>query len=133
MKFNNLSDYVLAFQSLALVPKNHSSPYVLRENFSKQVSPLDRNPLPQQTGPYASNCSSQQTRLFFLHVNIRSLNKNIRKMKDLIELLPVLPDVICVSEVRCPKSKNIINLGDYKFYIRRTKEQGGVAIYVKKK
>ena len=51
-------------------------------------------------------CETSYTKQnIFLHMNVRSLNKNINKIDELLGLLPCSPEVMVISET---KLKNII-------------------------
>ena len=72
--------------------------------------------------------------LFLLHVNIRSVNKNLDKLNhDLLQLLHYLPDVICLSET---KIKNLpttnITLNGYHpiMHANSSSNSGGVGVFV---
>ena len=70
--------------------------------------------------------------LNIIHVNIRSLQKNFETLQELLCLLPLTPQIICLSETRifCNSLINI-DLPNYKLYhTDSTTRAGGVAIYV---
>ena len=44
--------------------------------------------------------SKDEGKIVMLHINARSLKKNIGKIKELLEVLDKLPDIICISETK---------------------------------
>ena len=69
-----------------------------------------------------------------LHVNIRSMQKNLDQFKSLLQCLPKPPDIIAVTETwLLLHTKHLYELDGYKSYhITRTdRERGGVSIYVR--
>ena len=78
---------------------------------------------------------NEENDLYIIHVNIRSLSKNIDKLKSLIASQNRKPDVICLSEVGIKESaNNCIDIENYSLYENPAEnDNGGVAIYVAKK
>ena len=75
-----------------------------------------------------SNC------LNFLHVNIRSLIKNIDRLHQLICNLPIEPDIIFVTETKlnCKSNIKFTNINNYTFIHKNSLScAGGVGIYLK--
>lgn len=75
--------------------------------------------------------------LLFLHVNIRGIRTNFKKLKQFIKPLGDIhfPDVICVSETKNPNNIKRFALSSYFSPAKSTtrKNSGGsVAVYVKK-
>ena len=69
-----------------------------------------------------------------LHVNIRSLNKNIDTLKSFLNCLPKTPDVLAVTETWLKKSnKHLYSLDGYVSHhlVRTDKKQGGISIFTK--
>ena len=72
--------------------------------------------------------------LFLIHVNIRSLQKNIDKLTQYILQLKKLPDVIAITETKLNKDLiyNNIDIDGYNFvHSDSTTNAGGVGFYVK--
>ena len=72
-------------------------------------------------------------RLFALHVNIRSLQKNFDDFYHLLTELNTLPNLICLSETRLKDTSNLrlVNLARYNIVTKNSKANaGGVAMYV---
>ena len=61
-----------------------------------------------------------------LHVNIRSLNKNFKKLEDLLTQISKLPDIIAISETKL-NNKLSFNLQGYNFIQNNSKTKGGGA------
>ena len=70
----------------------------------------------------------------YIHLNIRSLNKNFDKLYDFLLCLTFTPDVLCLSESRIKKQPLVnINLSGYSFVnVDPVGNAGGVAMYVRK-
>ena len=67
-----------------------------------------------------------------IHINIRSLQKNLDFLQEFLRLLPNMPKIICLSESRI-NQKPLINLDlpNYKLeHIDSPTPAGGVAVYV---
>ena len=72
--------------------------------------------------------------LVLLHVNIRSLTKNIDKITELICLSPHQPDIIAITETKLHEhsSLNLVQILGYRFFNNNsTTSAGGTAIYIK--
>ena len=76
-----------------------------------------------------------------LHVNIRSLIKNMAKLKDMLTDMSVSPDLIAISETWLTNSKTVnVNLPVYNFLFANSPKRkqnskhtaGGVGMFVKK-
>ena len=71
--------------------------------------------------------------LSFIHFNARSLNKNLKKIKDSIEDLKLSFDIIAISET-CAETDTIdgFTLNGYEAFhiVRGQRKGGGVALYV---
>ena len=78
-----------------------------------------------------TNFLTSKNDLFIIHVNIRSLQKNIEDLLHLITEFEIPPDVICVTETRLKISPSLrIDLPNYNFINEKTKTNaGGVGIY----
>ena len=71
--------------------------------------------------------------LSFLHVNIRSLTKNVSLLEELLFSYKILPDIIGISETKLNKNSNInsILLNGYKFHFLNSQSNaGGVGLYI---
>ena len=69
-----------------------------------------------------------------LHINTRSLTKNVGEVVDLIKSIPNYPDIIAISETRLNKTSDLqlVNIPGYKFFNNNSLSlAGGVGIYVK--
>ena len=72
-------------------------------------------------------------RLFTLHVNIRSLQKNVDDFYHLLTELNTLPNLICLSETRLKNTSNLrlVNLARYNIVTKNSKTNAGeIAMYV---
>ena len=72
-------------------------------------------------------------RLFALHVNIQSLQKNFDDFYHLLTKLNTLPNLICLSETRLKDTSNLrlVNQARYNIVTKNSKTNaGGVAMYV---
>ena len=80
-----------------------------------------------------TNFLTSKNNLFTIHVNIRSLQKNIEDLLHLITEFKIPPNVICVTETRLKISSLLrIDLPNYNFIDEKTKTNaGGVGIYVR--
>src|SRR6185437_7006066 len=91
----------------------------------------------------SSELTTNQTANFFsklghsdfsiLHANIRSLTKNLDKLKDLLNICDFEPKAIAISETWLSGDKHkIVQLPNYVFlhFDRAHKTGGGVALYV---
>ena len=69
---------------------------------------------------------------FLLHLNVRSLNKNINKIDELLATLPYSPHVIIISETKLKKKNyNTTFIKNYYFHsIDSTTNSGGIGIYL---
>ena len=103
-------DYVLPTEMQAVVPLGHQSPYFTTEKF-------------QSTLP---------TGMLFLHANIRSIKRNLKNVKCLIEPMQNSPDVICLTDTKNPAANVNTNINGYNYSHAKTHSgAGGVAIYIK--
>ena len=81
--------------------------------------------------------------LGLVHVNIRSLSKNLDKFEKMLDRLDHKPDIICITETKLNENispglddtalnnPNLINLQGYKFYHTiSTTNAGGAGLYV---
>ena len=92
------------------------------------------NPCQYHNIDNVSNLISNNEYLFLLHFNIRSLQKHLDSLKELLHQLSIPPDVICITE---SKLKDVfsctISISDYNFFHANSPTNaGGVAIYVSK-
>ncbi len=72
--------------------------------------------------------------LVLLHINIRSLTKNIDKVTELICMFPQQPDIIAITETKLHKhsSCNLVQISGYRFFNNNSlTSAGGTAIYIK--
>ena len=78
-----------------------------------------------------NNKFAKTTNFFILHVNIRSLNKNIDKLEELLLELGKLPDIIALSETKLKNSFSCF-LDGYKFIQSNSDPNaGGVGLFVR--
>ena len=103
-------DYVLPIEMQTVVPLGHQSPYFTTEKF-------------QSTLP---------TGMLFLHANIRSIRRNLKNVKSLIEPMQNSPHVICLTDTKNPTANVNTNINGYSYCHAKTHSgAGGVAIYIK--
>ena len=72
-------------------------------------------------------------RLFALHVNIRSLQKNLDDLCHFLAKMNNLPNLICLSETRLKDSTDfrLVSLPRYKIVAKNSMTKaGGVATYI---
>ena len=72
--------------------------------------------------------------LIILHINTRSLTKNIDKVRELISLMPHQPDIVAITESKLGKSSNLdfVQVPGYDFLHNDSLTlAGGVAIFIK--
>ena len=72
--------------------------------------------------------------LSFLHVNIRSLTKNISLLEELLISFKISPDIVGICETKLNKNTNIssVLLHTYKFnFLNSESNAGGVGLYIK--
>ena len=76
-----------------------------------------------------------QNSLVIIHINIRSLTKNIDQLHNLISELDQQPDCIAISETKLNLNSNLdlINLENYNFIHKNSLScAGGCGLYIKK-
>ena len=84
------------------------------------------------TNYFTSVYNSSQNPLFFLHANVRSLNKNIDKLEELLHLLPTSPHIITVTETKLKSNNVSSNIPGYRFIYKNSHtNSGGVDMYMK--
>jgi len=101
---------------------------------SKKLSDFDLSSYlsTDNTSHYLKNL--KKTDLTVLHLNVRSLTKNIEKVEELINTLQHMPDIIAISETKLNLKSNIalIQLPGYTFeHVDSTSNAGGVGVFVK--
>ena len=72
--------------------------------------------------------------IYFIHLNARSLNSNLREIDDYLSSLNYKFDIIAISETWVSEpEQNKFNINGYDVYhtARKNKRGGGVALYVK--
>ena len=72
--------------------------------------------------------------LSFLHINIRSLNKNKSKLEELTSSYKIIPDIIGIIKTKINKNTdtNCLLLTGYNFHcVNSMSNSGGVGVYVK--
>ena len=76
--------------------------------------------------------STTSSSLFIFHVNIRSLQKNFDNLLEFMNMLIVLPDIICLSETRLKSDPVLnVNIPGYTFIHKPSNTNaGGVAMYI---
>ena len=103
-------DYKLSTEMQTIVPPSHESPYFTTKEF-------------QSTLP---------TGMLLLHANIRSLKKNSKNVKNLIEPMQNSPDVIGLTDTKNPAANVNTSINGYSCCHTKTQSGAeGVAIYVK--
>ena len=78
--------------------------------------------------------SSKGRQIFIIHLDTRSLSKNISKIYELLTDIVITPDIIAISETKFNNNCNYndIQLPGYTFVKKNSLTQaGGVGIYVK--
>ena len=72
--------------------------------------------------------------LFMIHINIRSLQKHFDTLVEMLQLLPALPQLICIIKTKINKEPLVnIELEIYHFLNANSVTQaGGVGIYISK-
>ena len=81
------------------------------------------------------NTANRNNLISVLHVNIRSLTKNVDQLHQLICSLTVQPEVIAITETKLNSRSNVdlIQLENYNFtYKNSLSNAGGVGVYIKK-
>ena len=74
--------------------------------------------------------------LFIIHLNIRSLQKNVETLNNYFSQLDKQPDIIVLSETKLDEGRVFANikLDGYKFnYVNGLTNAGGVGLYVKER
>lgn len=87
----------------------------------------------KQTGNFFQK-SKNQKGFSIIHFNIRSLQKNLSLLEDLLETFNSAPEIIAISETKL-KDQNIynINIPNYSFINTNSKtSSGGVGMYISK-
>ena len=81
-----------------------------------------------------STLISNNDNLFLFHLNIRSLQKHLDSLKELLHQLSTPPDVICITESKLKDGFSCsVSIPDYNFFCANSPTNaGGVAIYVNK-
>ena len=79
------------------------------------------------------NYSVKQKHNIFLHMNVRSLNKNINKIDELLGLLSCSSEVMVISETKLKNiNYNITSIENYHFHSSYSPtNSGGIGIYLK--
>ena len=79
--------------------------------------------------------NSKDSELFLIHVNIRSIQKNIDNLTNFLSELKQKPDFILLTETKLMKKRDIIvdiSIPGYIFvHEDTTTSAGGVAMYIK--
>ena len=72
------------------------------------------------------------TDLFIIHINIRSLNKNIDDLLEFLTEIGTHPNIICLTETQLKQSSLVNNkIPGYKFcHVDSDTNAGGVGIYI---
>ena len=70
--------------------------------------------------------------LFMIHFNIRSLQKNFDSFNEALQLLPALPQIICISETKINKEPlTNISISNYSFVCANSNTRaGGVGFHL---
>ena len=69
---------------------------------------------------------------FYVHMNTRSLIKNIDKLESFLAMMPVLPEIIVISETKL-KNQNLdlVSLPNYQFHcVNSPTNSGGIGMYL---
>jgi len=84
------------------------------------------------TNYFTSVYNSFQIPLFFLHANVRSLNKNMDKLEDLLHSLPTSPHITAVTANKLKANNSVSNIPGYRFIYKNSHTNSGeVGMYVK--
>ena len=77
------------------------------------------------------NCSKDIFSL--MHINARTINKNIETIYQMLSSLRVSFDIIGISETWISEPNDLIQIEDYKFICngRKNRKGGGVGLYIK--
>jgi len=78
--------------------------------------------------------SSKGRQIFIIHLNTRSLSKNISKIYELLTDIVITPDIIAINETKLNNNSyyNDVQLPGYTFVNKKSlTQEGGVGIYVK--
>ena len=72
--------------------------------------------------------------LFMIHINIRSLQKHFDTLAEMLQLLPALPQLICITETKINNESLVnIELENYHFlHANLVTPAGRVGIYISK-
>ena len=77
------------------------------------------------------NKYAQSNDFFLLHINIRSINKNLERLEELLVELGKLPDIIAISETKLQAKFNFC-LNGYNFIQNNSSTKaGGVGMFIK--
>ena len=100
------------------------------------ISNIDTDPIAacsQYTSADTLKNKAVNKELSFLHVNIRSLSKNISLLEELMTSYRMLPDIIGICETKLNNNNilDLIMLNKYSFhYTNSFSKAGGVGIYI---
>ena len=106
-------------------------------NYKTVISDTDTEPYSaysQYTSADSLNTKNINNGLSFLHLNIRSLLKNISLLEELMILYKITPNIIGVCETKLNENINLdsILLNNYTFHFKNSMSKaGGVGIYIK--
>ena len=104
-------------------------------NFNIQTGPVVMGSQYSSTEDFESLINKDfKSSLSFLHINIRSLNKNKSQLEELMSSYKIIPDIIGISETKINKktNTNFLSLTGYNFhFVNSMSNSGGVGVYVK--
>ena len=119
-----------------IVPQHQRISKFREENYFKKKSKVDF--LPQCEYIETNNINNEFMNhtgkpgsLNIFHCNLRSANKNLKRVEELFSKCTRMPDVIGISETKHKNVTDALTLGGYKFEGCPTQtEAGGVGIYI---
>ena len=125
----------MPFYCMSCIAKNlpldclgsHATAYLPMLNEEEYISVNDLE-------KHFSACSYNSNDLTLLHLNTRSLRKNIHQVEEIISLMPNSPDIIAITETKLNSKSHLslIQLPNYQFLHKNSlTSAGSVAIYLK--
>ena len=76
---------------------------------------------------------NQEHKVFLImHMNVRSLNKNVDKIENFLAMLPYPPEVIAICETKLKShNQNSVSLPNYHFHcVNSLTNSGGIGLYL---
>ena len=104
-------------------------------NYNIQTGPIVMGSQYSSTEDFESLLNNDfKGSLSFLHINIRSLNKNKSQLEELMSSYNIIPDIIGISETKINKktNTNFLSITGYNFHsVDSMLNSGGVGVYIK--